>query len=257
LQGNQGVEGSFKVTKCDLKDGEAHGMSLTHANLVETLEESCMANASQTQGPVFTPARIVSIRGERVISDEELAALYGVPTKQLNQQVRRNRDRFPEDFCFQLTDGEWNSLRSQIATLKNGRGQHRKFLPYAFTEHGALMAAGVLNSPRAVQISIYIVRTFIAMRRAADGTKELAGRIDELERNLEKRFTGYDQAIAQIFAAIRALMKDSEPVHRPIGFVNSSEPSSTGSSSAAERFIGSDKSRGTVASRAKKLPRRR
>src|ERR1700752_5308678 len=108
-----------------------------------------MAKPSQTDAGSM-PSRIVSIRGERVILDSDLAELYGVRTKQLNQQIRRNPDRFPKDFCFLLTNDEWESLRSQIATLKNSRGQHRKFLPYLFTEHGALMAARVLNSPRAI-----------------------------------------------------------------------------------------------------------
>ena len=182
-----------------------------------------MPNTSKPNSAIPSPTRIVTIRGERVILDADLADLYGVPTKQLNQQIRRNPERFPSDFCFTLTGDEWDSLRSQIATLKNGRGQHRKFLPYAFTEHGALMAAGVLNSPRAIQVSIYIVRTFIEMRRAADGTKELAGRVDDLERNLEKRFASHDRAIAEIFAAIRALMKDPEPKRRPIGFLRPKE----------------------------------
>ena len=90
---------------------------------------------------------IHEIRGQRVMLDHDLATLYGVPTKRLNEQVRRNIARFPEDFMFRLTDAESEALRSQIATLKTGRGQHRKYLPYAFTEHGAFMAASVLNSP--------------------------------------------------------------------------------------------------------------
>jgi hypothetical protein len=93
---------------------------------------------------------IVRLRGQSVILDADLAALYGVPVKRLNQQVVRNREKFPDDFCFQLTDAEWRSLRLQFATLK--RGQHRKYMPYAFTEHGAIMAATVLNSPQAVQM---------------------------------------------------------------------------------------------------------
>ena len=103
-----------------------------------------MANKSQSTNAVPAPNRIATIRGERVILDADLAELYGVPTRQLNQQVRRNPERFPKDFCFLLTSDEWDSLRSHFVTLKNGRGQHRKFLPYAFTEHGALMAASVL-----------------------------------------------------------------------------------------------------------------
>ena len=171
-----------------------------------------------TANPPYT-GQIVVLRGERVILDSDLAELYGVPTKQLNQQVRRNPDRFPKDFAFELSSTEWASLRSQIATLKTGRGQHRKFLPTAFTEHGALMAASVLNSPQAIEISIYLVRAFIAMRRGVEANKELAARLTDLERNVEKRLDGHDHAIAEIFAAIRALMTPPAPNRRPIGFV--------------------------------------
>src|SRR4029078_7370362 len=132
---------------------------------------------------------------KRVILDSDLAALYGVPTKRLNQQVRRNPDRFPQDFAFLLSQEEWESLRLQFATLNAGRGQHRKFLPYVFTEHGALMAAGVLNSPRAIEVSIFVVRAFIALREIVDANRHLDSRIDELERTLEKRLSGHDQAI--------------------------------------------------------------
>jgi hypothetical protein len=177
-----------------------------------------MANA-----PVLidsTSGRIFMVRGKRVIIDTDLAELYGVPAKRLNEQVRRNPERFPPDFAFLLTSEEWEALRSQIATLKAGRGRHRKYLPYAFTEHGALMAAGVLNSPRAIEVSIFVVRTFVAMREAAVSARsEVAARLDELERSLERRLAKHDQATADIFAAIRALMKEPDAKHRPIGFV--------------------------------------
>ena len=116
--------------------------------------------------------RIYTIRGVRVILDSNLAALYGVPTKRLNEQYRRNRKRFPEDFAFQLTAEEANSLRSQFATSSSHGG--RRYRPYAFTEHGALMAANILNSPRAVQMSIFVVRAFAKMRETLLGTRELA-----------------------------------------------------------------------------------
>src|SRR3990172_6128032 len=93
--------------------------------------------------------RIVLLRGQKVLLGADLAALYDIPTKRFNEQVKRNLERFPADFMFQLTEAEWDALRSQIATLKAGRGQHRKYMPYAFTEHGAIMAAAILNSPRA------------------------------------------------------------------------------------------------------------
>jgi hypothetical protein len=101
--------------------------------------------------------RIVTVRDQNVLLDKDLAAMYGTSKKALNQAVNRNLGRFPGDFLFQLTEEEWESLRSQIVTLKRGRGQHRKYLPYAFTEHGAIMAASVLNTPRAVEVSVFLV----------------------------------------------------------------------------------------------------
>ncbi len=110
--------------------------------------------------------RVLQVRGQKVLLDADLAMLYGVETRRLNEQVKRNPERFPEDFMFQLTEEEWEALRSHFAILKLGRGQHRKYLPYVFTEHGASMAANVLSSARAVVVSIYIVRAFIALREA-------------------------------------------------------------------------------------------
>ena len=113
---------------------------------------------------------IKTVRGQKVILDNDLARLYGVTTKRLNEQVRRNIDRFPDDFLFQLTEDEGESLRSQIATLNAagiGRSQHRKYLTYAFTEHGAIMAATILSSPRAIEVSVYVVRAFVRMRELA------------------------------------------------------------------------------------------
>jgi hypothetical protein len=172
-----------------------------------------------SQVPIFV------VRGKRVVLDSDLAALYGVPTKRLNQQVRRNPERFPQDFAFLLSSEEWESLRLQIATLnKPGRGGHRKFLPYAFTEHGALMAAAVLNSPQAIEVSIYVVRTFVAIREAIVGTGDIARRLADLERRLEEGLGRHDQAIAEILRAIRSLMAPTEPKRRPIGFVDPREP---------------------------------
>lgn len=110
---------------------------------------------------------ILLMHGRRVILDSDSAALYGVPTKRLNEQVRPNGSRFPEEFMFQITREEIGSLRSQNATLKPGRGRHRKYLPYAFTEHGAIMAATILNSPRAVEASLFVVRAFVKPRQIA------------------------------------------------------------------------------------------
>jgi hypothetical protein len=161
------------------------------------------------------------LRGHRVLLDAELAALYGVTTKRFNEQVRRNHERFPTDFMFQLNAEEAESLRTQSATLKGGRGQHRKYLPYAFTEHGAIMAATILNSPRAVEMSVYVVRAFVKLRELLSSNRELARRFAQLETRLDKKLTQHDQAIGAILAAIRELMHPEvspQPKRRPIGF---------------------------------------
>jgi hypothetical protein len=160
--------------------------------------------------------RILLVRGHKVLFDADLAALYGVSTKRFNEQVRRNAARFPEDFMFRLSAEEWNSLRSQFATLKAGRGQHRKYLPIAFTEHGAIMAAAILNSPRATEVSVYVVRAFVRLRELLASNKELARRLDQLE----KRLGSHDQAIAGLVNTIRSLLTPPEPARkRRIGFV--------------------------------------
>src|SRR6266699_3119247 len=128
---------------------------------------------------------IYEIRGRRVMLDSDLAVLYGVPTKRLNEQYRRNRKRFPEDFAFQLTAEEAESLRSQIATSSSHGG--RRYRPYAFTEHGALQAANILNSPRAVQMSIFVVRAFAKMRETLPVSPQLAKKLAALEKKLTAR----------------------------------------------------------------------
>jgi hypothetical protein len=133
-------------------------------------------------------------RGVRVILDIDLAALYGVETKALNRAVKRNPDRFPEDFMFQLTRQEVDVLRYQFGTLKTGRGQHRKYLPFVFSERGAIMAANVLNRPRAVQMSVFIVRAFLKMRALLGDKRELAA----LERELTQRLDSHEAAIVHV-----------------------------------------------------------
>ena len=157
---------------------------------------------------------IKTVRSQKVILDEDLARLYGVTTKRLNQQVRRNIDRFPDDFLFQLTQDEADSLRLQFATLKTGRGQHRKYLPNAFTEHGAFMAATVLNSPQAIEMSVFVVRTFVKLRHLVLGHQELAAKLNQLERKV----AGHDESIQQIVDAIRQLTSAPEPAPRRMGF---------------------------------------
>ena len=155
-----------------------------------------------------------------MILDSDLAALYGVPTKRLNEQYRRNRKRFPEDFAFQLTAKEANSLRSQFATSSSHGG--RRYRPYAFTEHGALMAANILNSARAVQMSIFVVRAFAKMREALRGTPELTRKLAALEKKLTARLDVHEAAIVQVLREIMQVLNppppQPEPPRRRIGF---------------------------------------
>jgi len=158
---------------------------------------------------------ILLIRGQKVILDADLAALYEVETRRLNEQVKRNKGRFPEDFMFQLTKEEWKALRSQFAISKPGRGGRRHF-PYAFTEHGALMAASVLNSPRAVEVSVYVVRAFVRLREMLASHKELGRKL----RRLEKKLASHDDEIMALVKAIRQLATSKlPPKQRRIGFV--------------------------------------
>ena len=149
--------------------------------------------------------RIYFIRGHRVMMDVDLAELYQVLPKALNQAVRRNLARFPEDFMFQLSEEEYGFLRSQFVTLKTGRGSHRKYLPLVFTEQGVSMLSSVLRSERAVQVNIAIMRTFVKLREMLESHKDLAKKIDQLERK-------YDREFKIVFDAIRQLMSTGSPV---------------------------------------------
>lgn len=162
---------------------------------------------------------ILVLRGHRVILDADLARLYGVTTKRLNEQVKRNAVRFPADFAFRLTRAEVRTLnRSQIAT---GSRKHRdpRNSPIAFTEHGAVMAGTVLNSSHAVEMTIFVVRAFVQLRELLASNKDLAHRLDELEARIEKKLSRHDDAIANMLAAIRQLMTPPEPKRRGIEFV--------------------------------------
>jgi phage regulator Rha-like protein len=168
---------------------------------------------------------IQTIRTQKVILDSDLARIYGVPTFRFNEAVKRHADRFPSDFRFQLSENEWRAarrLRSQIAILKTGRGQHRKYLPFAFTEHGAIMAANVLNSPRAVQMSIFVVRAFLKMRAALTDTRDLAQRLLQLETELKSRLDIHEAAIVDVLQRIMRLLEPSaepaEPPRKEMGF---------------------------------------
>lgn len=159
--------------------------------------------------------RILDVRGEKVILDSDLAAIYGVETRVLNQAMKRNAERFPQDFAFQLTLEEAEGLRrsrSQHVILK--RGQNVKYRPWAFTEHGAIMAASVLNSPSAVEMSVYVVRAFVRLRLFARTHAGLARQLAAVER----RVAGHDEDLKQVLGALRRLLEPPAKPRRPIGF---------------------------------------
>ena len=157
---------------------------------------------------------ILILRGRRVILDSDLAALYGVTVSRFNEQVKRNAGRFPEDFAFQLTREEHEALRSQNAISKNAARGGRRYLPYVFTEHGAVMAASVLSTPRAIAMSVEVVRAFVRLRALMTSHQQLAGKLAELER----RVASQDRNIVALFEAVRGLMRVPERRRRPIGF---------------------------------------
>jgi len=164
-------------------------------------------------------ARLIhSVRNQRVILDSDLASLYGVQTRALNQAVKRNGDRFPQDFMFHLREDEAAEvlrLRSQTVILKAGRGQHRKYLPYAFTEHGALMAANILNSPRAVAMSVYVIRAFVKMREDIAANAAILRRLAVIDRTL----LVHDVTLREVLQKLRPLLEPPPQPPKPeIGF---------------------------------------
>jgi phage regulator Rha-like protein len=180
---------------------------------------------------------IYEIRGERVMLDSDLASIYGVETKALNRAVNRNRDRFPKDFVFQLSENEWKNLRYQIGTSSSNRKQQsvryqigtsslshggRRSRPYVFTEHGAIMAANVLNSRRAVQMSVFVVRAFLKMRALLGDKRELAQKLAALEKELKKRLDVHEAVIVTILQRVMDIIDPPAlptPVPKPrIGF---------------------------------------
>ena len=181
-----------------------------------------MKQSSQTLTVERVEPLLHVLRGERILLDVDLAGIYGVPTKRLNEQVKRNSERFPADFAFRLTNGEAVELlrsRSQFATLK--RGQNIKYLPYAFTEHGAIMAANVLNSPQATQMSVYVVRAFVKMRSVLSDTKSLARKLAQLEKELKSRLDVHETAIVEVLQRVMDILDpppQPEPKRRQIGF---------------------------------------
>lgn len=162
--------------------------------------------------------RILLVRGHKVLLDADLAALYGVQTRVLNQAVKRNPDRFPRDFMFRLSANELEAWRSQSVISRPSAKMGLRRAPYAFTEHGALMAATVLNSPRAVEASLYVVRAFVRLRQLLATHRNLARRLEEHERKLAR----HDQAIAGLMSTIRNLLEPRQPLRRrSIGFITS------------------------------------
>jgi ORF6N domain-containing protein len=164
---------------------------------------------------------IREIRGVRIILDRDLAELYGVPTFRFNEAIKRNKDRFPSDFMFQLTGVEHAALTSQVAISKRGRGG-RRTLPYAFTEHGALQAANILNSPRAVQMSVFVIRAFVKMRETLLGTHDLARKLQALEKQLTGRLDSHEAAIVHVLQELMLILSPApsppEPPRPKIGF---------------------------------------
>src|SRR5271170_856431 len=191
----------FEVAICDLK--------------MKISKKATLLRMPKRRGtPAFVvESRILILRHRRVILDLDIAQLYGVPVKRLNEQVKRNQERFPSDFMFQLTGKEHDALRSQFATSKKSRGG-RRFTPYALTEHGAIMAATVLNSKRAVQMSVFVVRAFVRLREMLATNRRLAGKIDELENRLDT----HDSVIVELIEAIKDLMTPQDPPRIRIGF---------------------------------------
>jgi hypothetical protein len=222
-----------------------------HYKLGKIFKLCCPETGDAMNEPVRIEPLILTLRGQKVILDADLAGLYGVQTKVLNQAVKRNADRFPEDLMFQLTALEWrnlksqfatsspehgegesdgslrsqnatlneseadSSLRSQIVTLKTGRGQHRKYMPFAYTEHGALMAAMVLNSPEAVAMSLFVIRAFVRMREQLAANAAILQRLAEIDKTLLE----HDQALGLIWEQLQPLLAPPpDPPKRRIGF---------------------------------------
>jgi hypothetical protein len=157
---------------------------------------------------------IRTVRGQKVVLDTDLALIFGVPTFRFNEAIKRNRERFPNDFMFQLTAAEAESLTSQIAMSKPGRGG-RRTLPYAFTENGAIMAANVLNSPEAVRMSVFVVRAFVQMRDLLGSTKELAKQLAALEKKLTARLDGHESAIVEVLQRLMNILDPPPPPPEP------------------------------------------
>jgi phage regulator Rha-like protein len=192
----------FEITICDLNWAIKNFMNKTALVLANKVD-----------------SKIQVLRGQKIILDSDLAELYGVPVRQLNQQIKRNAGRFPADFLFQLSPTEYQHLRSHFVISNVGRGG-RRYLPHAFTEHGAIMAATVLNSKRAIEMSIFVVRAFVRMRETLAANQQIVTKLSEIERRLE----GHDAEIQELVDAIRELMAPLPANTRRIGFEAPANP---------------------------------
>ena len=163
--------------------------------------------------------KIYLIRDQKVMIDKDLAELYGVETRVLNQAVKRNAQRFPGDFMFRLKHKEWKSLRSQFVTLKTSRGAHSKFLPFVFTEQGVAMLSSVLRSETAIGVNIQIIRVFTRMRAMILTHKDILLKIEKIE----KKLSGHDEEIQVIFNYLKRLLNPAQPARRKIGFKRTDE----------------------------------
>jgi hypothetical protein len=179
----------------------------------QATEETEEAGSLESIAVAAIEKRIFVLRGRQVMLDEDLADLYGVETRVLVQQVKRNAKRFPEDFMFQLAGAEVEALRSQIVISNEGRGG-RRYAPYVFTEQGVAMLSGVLRSDRAIAVNIEIMRTFVELRRVASSNAAIEKRLEEIEREL----SGHDEQLTEIFAALRQLISPPDRPKRPVGF---------------------------------------
>jgi hypothetical protein len=197
--------GELTLVHCRYAES-VHLHAICELKLMRDVTHACdMPTASKPAVAADVASQIRIIRGQRVLLDSDLAALYGVGTRRLNEAVKRNSGRFPMDFAFRISAMEAETLMSQIATSKTGRGGRRK-LPMVFTEHGAIMAATVLNSPRAVQMSLYVVRAFVKLREVLASNADLARKLESLERSVAALDANTRRQFQEVYGAILALM---------------------------------------------------
>ena len=197
-------------------EGDKRDFSVLENRMTRRITATNAGNAANELAPTIE-TRILVVRAQKVMVDADLAALYGVSTKRLNEQVRRNLERFPPDFMFRLTADEKREVVANCDHLANLK--YSSALPHAFTEHGAIQAANVLNSPEAVAMSVHVVRAFVRLRELINSNSEFAAKLKQLEKKLVRRLDDQDHAIDDLVKAIQQLMEPPEPKKRPIGFI--------------------------------------